>query len=108
MKRKIIFVFVLAVVLIIAACVAVFIFSKNKNEAEPNPSISDYKKDEKKNLSWEEIIPGQPVWERRDAHSTVVFKDKIWLFGGVTGPDTKNPVYEKMPHQSDLWSSDNG
>ncbi len=40
----------------------------------------------------------------------VVFKDKIWLMGGLEGGKVKagSPNYEEMSHKSDIWVSENG
>jgi hypothetical protein len=55
------------------------------------------------NLKWEEITQNTP-WTARDSHAVIVFKNKIWLMGGVEGKevDNQNPVYGKTPHASDI------
>ncbi len=73
------------------------VYSKN-NQEEPvpfNPVL----------LDWERGLDGP--FSARDSQTAIVFKDKIWLFGGLRG-NGKNPVYEELPHFSDLWVSENG
>lgn len=40
----------------------------------------------------------------------MVFKNKIWLFGGLGGGTIKvgSPEYGEIPHKSDIWVSENG
>ena len=71
--------------------------------------------DKKENLFFEENVIFNPVnltWQaattqapfsKRDAHTAVVFRDKIWLLGGVGG---SAPDYGKIT--SDIWVSENG
>lgn len=62
-------------------------------------------------ISWEEATPNAS-WIERDSHAAVVFKDKIWLMGGLNGNGfvIKEDVVEywKTPHFSDVWVSENG
>lgn len=78
----------------------VFLFSPQKKEVS-NLDLE--------NLEWKKVDFNIP-WSGRDAHWTVLFQNKIWLMGGVEGGeiDTKNPEYEKIPHKSDIWVTDNG
>jgi len=61
-------------------------------------------------LKWKQVFPEKPYWGPRDAHTVVVFKDKIWLFGGVNGGKVKagHTPYGEMPHQNDVWVSEDG
>jgi len=54
------------------------------------------------NLKWE-LVTAQAPFAKRDAHNVIVFKDKIWLLGGVGGTA---PDYSK--NFSDVWNSEDG
>lgn len=62
-------------------------------------------------LSWEQVFLIIP-WEPRDSHAVVIFKSKMWLMGGLNAnglvlkPDLVQ--YEKAPHFSDVWNSEDG
>lgn len=51
-------------------------------------------------VSWTEELTIAP-WTARYNHQTVVFNDKMWLFGGQTGSTAATRV-------NDIWSSDDG
>jgi len=53
-------------------------------------------------LNWESATLNAP-WSKRDAHTALVFNDKIWLFGGVGG---SSPDYTQ--NKGDIWVSDDG
>ena len=57
---------------------------------------------EPEKLNWEQAISSAP-WPKRDAHTLNVFKNKLWIFGGVGGT---SPDYSK--NYSDVWNSENG
>ncbi len=63
--------------------------------------------DKLKKLNWQEITDSIP-WSKRDAHASLVFQDKIWIFGGVEGTENFDGNYGKLPHKSDIWVSENG
>jgi len=58
-------------------------------------------------LSWEKINPDAD-WGTRDAHSNIIFQDKIWLFGGVDGSKNFDGIYANLPHKNDIWNSPDG
>ncbi len=62
-------------------------------------------------LDWEQVSSPIP-WENRDSHAVVVFRNKLWLMGGVdaNGLVIKPGLvqYEKASHFSDVWSSEDG
>jgi len=62
-------------------------------------------------LSWEESVTSAP-WEGRDSHAVVVYKDKMWLMGGLDGTkrliSPGNIDYGNAPHFRDIWSSEDG
>jgi hypothetical protein len=103
---------ILSIILLIVAGVSLFfvlqkpkqieISSSDNNEKNPssfNPSL----------LKWEEAV-FEGSWSARDAHSVVVFKDKMWLMGGLEGKKEKGQevMYGDMPHKDDVWSSEDG
>lgn len=53
-------------------------------------------------LSWKAVV-ANAEFQKRDAHTVNVFKDKFWLFGGVGGAA---PDYTK--NLSDIWNSVDG
>jgi len=91
--------------LILLMVIGIFVFLTLKKEKSPSSGPAS--------LKWQEVLPNAP-WSGRDAHSTIVFKDKIWLFGGVEGGSTehqfskKSPAYGEVPHKSDIWVSQEG
>jgi hypothetical protein len=62
-------------------------------------------------LGWAEATDSAS-WQDRDSHGAVVFKDKMWLMGGLDA--NKNLIkkgsveYWKAQYFSDVWTSDNG
>ncbi len=56
---------------------------------------------------WKKVVSSAP-WSTRDSHGSVVFKDKIWLFGGIDGGKNFDGNYGNLPHKSDIWVSENG
>jgi len=82
----------------------------NKNTAETPPATPSPALDPAL-LSWEQAIAVAP-WEGRDSAAVVVYKNKIWLMGGVDGTkrviSPGNVDYGNSPHFSDVWSSTDG
>src|SRR3989344_5435856 len=64
-----------------------------------------------KDLVWEQVA-SEAHWGPRDAHAAVVYKDKLWLMGGINGDAAVKHQglveYWKAPHKSDVWVSDDG
>jgi hypothetical protein len=61
-------------------------------------------------LDWG-LATSSAAWEPRDSHVVFVFKEKMWLMGGLNGNEfVKNGVVEywKVPHFNDIWVSENG
>jgi hypothetical protein len=122
MKKKLIIIFIL-LALIGFSCI------EQKRENNFKDKEIDFPTSFKK---VQELIP----WEGRDSQSVFVFKDKIWLIGGVSGNDhiynkriidiiadkirdfkkgenniIHSPYYTKYnesPHFNDIWSSEDG
>jgi hypothetical protein len=62
-------------------------------------------------LNWEEMT-SSAEFEARDSHGLVSFKNKLWVMGGLDANccvQSSGVVnYEKAPHFSDIWSSEDG
>ena len=57
-------------------------------------------------LTWQRITDAAP-WSQRDAHGVAVFRDQLWVLGGLEGIDGSEE-YWRMPHTSDVWASSDG
>lgn len=107
---------VLAAVLLITA--GFFLFKNHKTatstlnsavaQLNPAPAQNEMEIEIKENifdpklLIWKQIT-AQALFAKRDSHSVVVFKNKLWLLGGVGGTAS---VYK--PNYNDIWTSENG
>lgn len=64
-----------------------------------------------KSLTWSPSNLSAP-WGRRDSHMAYVFKDELYLGGGLdatgTGTSDDNPVYEKAVYYDDIWKTKDG
>jgi len=62
-------------------------------------------------LGWEEAVSSAP-WEARDSQAVVVYKNRIWLMGGLdaNGHISSNGTvnYGDAAYFSDVWSSEDG
>ena len=76
--------------LILLMVIGIFVFLTLKKEKSPSSGPAS--------LKWQEVLPNAP-WSGRDAHSTIVFKDKIWLMGGMA--DNKDYWLWK----NDVWAA---
>ncbi|MCX6722559.1 MAG: hypothetical protein NT094_00650 [Candidatus Staskawiczbacteria bacterium] len=74
-------------------------------ETSPNPAFNPA------SLDWKEVI-SSAQWEKRDSQATIVYKDKIWVMGGVDANghviSQGNVDYGKAKYLSDVWSSEDG
>jgi hypothetical protein len=63
------------------------------------------------NLQWTEATPSAS-WEPRDSGEVFVFKNKMWIMGGVNGNDyvKENHLvkYWEAPHFNDIWNTEDG
>lgn len=109
MKKAII---VIVVIILIAAVVLFgFLFFKkstiefsNSANKENLNNLSNTTGFNLNNVKWEEIKPEGNYWSGRDSQAVVIFKNKLWLSGGVQGGKvTPPPIYETIVHPSDLW-----
>ena len=58
-------------------------------------------------LDWEKITNNAP-WGKRDSHATIVFQNKLWLFGGLSSGKDFKGAYGDLPHKSDIWATEDG
>ncbi len=62
-------------------------------------------------LVWQEAAPSAS-WPARDSHAVYVFKNKLWLSGGLNADGLKtgdgSPDYVNAKYYNDIWSSDDG
>lgn len=63
------------------------------------------------NLIWFEVS-SSTLWEPRDSGEVFIFKNKMWLMGGLNGNNSINNdhliEYWKAPHFNDIWNSEDG
>jgi len=112
MKKTILILVVLFVAVIIL--IGIFIYTnKDKFTAltETNIETVGNNTTNPASLNWEQIT-GEASWPKRDSHGFVVYKNKIWLMGGVDGTTRMiapgNVDYGNAPHFRDVWSSSDG
>jgi leucine-zipper-like transcriptional regulator 1 len=89
LKNKILIFIVIFLILI--GLVSVLFFSKKNNGPE----------------EWKATTLNAP-WSTRDSHGSVVFDNKMWVFGGIDGGKDFDGNYGNLPHRSDIWSSSDG
>ncbi|MDP2641350.1 MAG: hypothetical protein Q8P39_02305 [Candidatus Yanofskybacteria bacterium] len=61
-----------------------------------------------RDLTWNRLADAP--WSPRDTHAVMVFQDKLWLMGGLSGA-TATPGYVDywlMPTFNDVWASEDG
>lgn len=63
------------------------------------------------NLRWANVLDEAP-WVSRDAGETFLFRDKMWLMGGLSGNNRAGPDnrvrYHEVPHFNDIWHTTDG
>jgi hypothetical protein len=64
------------------------------------------------NLTWVEKVPEAP-WSPRDSGEAFLFRDKLWLMGGLNGNDevggdAESLAYWEMQHFNDIWNTGDG
>ena len=73
--------------------------------SRPNPAFDPA------SLDWQEAVVSAP-WGERDSFGALVFKNKIWIMGGVDATkrviSPGNVDYGNAIHLSDVWSSEDG
>jgi len=62
-------------------------------------------------LMWTEAT-SSAEWQPRDSAASFVFRDKMWIMGGLNGNadvDSAHTIrYWEAPHLNDIWTSDDG
>ena len=103
------------------ALLAIFIIGSNKQPEKTFLEILEARKYqapidasfEPASLGWIKAT-SSANWEDRDSHATVVYKDKIWVMGGVNANGhviSENPGnvdYGDSKYFADVWSSPDG
>jgi hypothetical protein len=109
------------IILITISIIFLFYFNNNKKEniiinktSVQVPASPEFNPN---SLNWVEATPSAP-WEKRDSHGVIVYKNKIWLMGGVdanghvitlgTETTTGNVDYGGATYLNDVWSSEDG
>ncbi|MBI2622982.1 MAG: hypothetical protein HYW65_00185 [Candidatus Liptonbacteria bacterium] len=66
-------------------------------------------------LRWDRMPSSTVPWEARDSHAFAVFKNALWLMGGLDGNGLvargqygEHVRYWEAPHFDDVWTSTNG
>ena len=115
-KSNLFLIFGIIVIIFLAGAVALAYSKKNtiSKKVEQVKQVNQIKVEVKINpasLNWEKITESAP-WQERDSHAVIVFKNKIWVMGGVDA--TKRVVspgnidYGNAQHFKDVWSSSDG
>lgn len=59
-----------------------------------------------------QMVASSTAWVPRDSSATFVFKDKMWIMGGLNGNNVPSnnhkPEYWKADFFNDIWSSEDG
>lgn len=117
--KKILFAPVLLIILAFAGISSfVFAYSKgtektNQLQETPAPIIKPATQPvfDPASLNWEQL-PSTIPWETRDSNAVVVYKDKLWLMGGLDANghviSPGNVDYGNATHFSDVWNSEDG
>lgn len=90
----------------------IYLFSTfNLGASKTREEVQEFKIFNPVLLSWQEVPTNVP-WSPRDSHGVVVYKDKLWLMGGLNGNGfVEKPEvvrYGEAPHFSDIWASEDG
>src|SRR3989344_2514539 len=111
-KYLLIILFVLLIIFFLGILLIVYNQNKNISAREQIENTRDFKPLlNPSSLNWEKMSSSAP-WEGRDSQAVVVYKNKIWLMGGVNGStrliSPGNVDYGNAPHFNDVWSSEDG
>jgi len=115
-KNKLVILITLVTIIIVVASFVFYNKEKtdeliNKNGATKKEEQLQEKAVNLYKLIWKEVS-ASALWPKRDSHATVVYKNKIWIMGGVDGTkrliSPGNVDYGNAPHFKDVWSSQDG
>jgi len=102
--------YLLKILLGLAFCLVIsffgFLIFQQSKQAKTESKEEDPSTFNSLSLSWKEVT-SSASWSKRDTHGVVVFKDRIWLMGGLEGENFEG-VYENFPHKNDVWVSEDG
>ncbi len=110
---KVIFSIVILFALYFAYLAFTHIPQSSDGENEKNTQVKKELTENEKlqNLHWVSATTSAP-WGDRDAESVVVFKDQLYLIGGLMGNKAVNRKgtieYWNAPHMSDIWRTKDG
>ncbi len=111
---KKILIVITTIAIIIGTGALFFFFFNRKPDKSPIEIVKGIQESEIFNpalLTWQEVTKTVP-WSPRDSHAVVAYQDKMWLMGGLNANDfviSPGVVgYEKAPHFSDVWASEDG
>jgi leucine-zipper-like transcriptional regulator 1 len=103
--------------ILLLSTVTFYIIKRPEIKFSPGNNQSAGQQEEQKetfdpaSLTWQEATSDAP-WTKRDSHAVVVFKNKMWLMGGLNGNANvlaPNAVeYWNSPYFKDVWFSENG
>jgi hypothetical protein len=103
--------FLIVVIGVVIIGGAIYFFLSNLLPIETSKEIQQGEIFNPSLLSWEKVTTPIP-WQPRDSHGVLVFKDKLWLIGGLNGNGfVEKPGvvrYSQAPHFSDIWCSEDG
>jgi hypothetical protein len=104
-------IFILLIVLALSVFIVYFFDSYIPAIITENKKAEELKIRKPENLIWKEV-PGVTPWEKRDSHTTYIFKNKIYLTGGLDANKAISadgqPNYDLAVYFNDIWVSDDG
>lgn len=100
-------------VLLVATLVVGGLYGVSRVHSDTRTPVSEntpppVEEEKESSVSFRRVSEHAP-WGPRDAFATTIFKDKLWLMGGVRGDNpTGSSVipYWKFEHKHDVWSLD--
>jgi len=116
MSKKFSLILILLIVAITTSGLFFVYYKKiNNKQADTTNGTSDQDKLflslDPSSLGWVQEALTAP-WQGRDSHAVVVYKNKIWLMGGLDGTkrliSPGNVDYGNAEHFSDVWFSEDG
>ncbi len=117
MDKKIIILLLVVILAALGGAGAFFLFRQSRQNIphQPLPTPIENSSQEEifdpYNLSWQQVSTTSVPWGVRDSHNLIVFKNKLWLIGGLDATKVttnNNPAYESADYFNDIWSSEDG